>query len=53
MKTLPSCLALFSAFVVATAHAAAPDLATSASALIRSQAHGQINWETWNPDMLI
>jgi len=52
MKTLPSCLALFSAFVVATAHAAAPDLATSASALIRSQAHGQINWETWNPDML-
>lgn len=52
MKPLPSCLALLSAFVIATAHAAAPDLATSASALVRSQAHSPINWETWNPDVL-
>jgi uncharacterized protein YyaL (SSP411 family) len=52
MKPLLSCLALLSAFVIATAHAAAPDLATSASALLRSQAHSTINWETWNPEVL-
>jgi hypothetical protein len=52
MKPVPSCLALLSAFVIATAHAAAPDLATSASALVRSQAHSPIDWETWNPDVL-
>ena len=52
MKFLPSCLALLPAFVIATAHAAAPDLATSVSALVRSQAHSPVNWETWNPDVL-
>ena len=52
MKFLPSCLALLSAFVIATAHAASPDLATSVSALVRSQAHSPVNWETWNPDAL-
>ena len=52
MKLLPFCLVPLSAFVMATAHAAAPDLATSVSALLRSQAHSPINWETWNPDVL-
>jgi hypothetical protein len=52
MKSLHSCFALLAAAVVAVAHAAAPDLAASASALIRSQAHSPINWETWNPDVL-
>jgi hypothetical protein len=52
MKPLPSCLTLLSTFVLAAAHAASPDLITSASAFIRSQAHSPVNWETWNPEVL-
>jgi hypothetical protein len=43
---------LLSAFVIAAAHAASPDLVTSASAFVRSQAHSPVNWETWNPEVL-
>ena len=52
MKHLLSGLTLLSAVVMATVHAAAPDLASSASAFVRSQAHSPVNWETWNPDVL-
>jgi hypothetical protein len=52
MRTLLSRLTLLSVFIIATAHAAAPDLAASASAFVRSQAHCPVNWETWNPDVL-
>jgi len=52
MKKLRSYVVLFCAAVVASAHAAAPDLANSASAFVRSQAHSKVNWETWNPEVL-
>ena len=52
MKSLIAPLALFSTAVLATAHAAAPDLASSASAFVRSQAKSPVRWETWSPEAL-
>jgi len=52
MKFPASCLALLAAAAVPGVRAASPDLAKSASAFIRSQAHSAINWETWNPEVL-
>jgi hypothetical protein len=52
MRTLRSCLTFLSILVIATARAAAPDLAASASAFVRSQAHSPVNWETWKPEVL-
>jgi uncharacterized protein YyaL (SSP411 family) len=52
MKSLLSRLALFCALLApVAARAAAPGLATSASAFIRAQAHSPVNWTLWNADL--
>ncbi len=52
MKTIFLRLTLIAAVAVTTARAASPDLAASASAFVRSQAHSPVNWELWTPEVL-
>ena len=52
MRHLLPRLTLLSVLVASAARAAAPDLATSASAFVRAQAHSSVNWETWKPEVL-
>ena len=52
MKSLAFRFVLPVVAALVAARAAAPDLATSASAFVRAQARSQVNWETWSPAAL-
>lgn len=48
MKRLIPPLLLLFVLMARAAHAASPELAASASAFIRSQAHSLVDWQIWN-----